>query len=229
MTAGAAGRAGLAVALDPVDRDSAREAAQHELSKGVYHADDPSPFERMLNSIVDWLNRLASQADSAVGRSWGLLALLVILVTVVALIIWRTGWLGRTPARGPAADLSPRLSADEHRRRADGYARDGRYAEAVRERMRAIVRELEDRGVLEPRPGRTADEVARDAGMIVPAVAGDLRSAAQLFDEIWYGGRPASAGADAAMREADQRVRSAQLTVAVGADPPCGRGYQVPE
>jgi hypothetical protein len=79
--------------------------------------------------------------------------------------------------------------------------------------MRAIVRELEARGVLDPRPGRTADEVAREAGALVPAVAGDLHGAAQVFDEVWYGGRTATAGADAAMRQADQRVQSARLVI----------------
>jgi hypothetical protein len=219
----------LAAALDPIVRDTAREAAQRELSKGVYHADDPGLFERMLNGIVDWLDRLTSRADSAFGRSWGLLALLVVLLTAVALIVWRTGWLRRTVARPDSElDVSPALTADEHRRRADSYAQDGRYADAVRERMRAIVRELEDRGVLEPRPGRTAHEVARDAGNIVPAVAGDLRSAARVFDEIWYGARPATAGSDAAMREADQRVRAAQLAVAAVPGAPASPGYQVP-
>ena len=91
--------------------------------------------------------------------------------------------------------------------------------------MRAIVRELETRGVLDPRPGRTAAEVAREAGGLVPSVAGELRGGARVFDEIWYGGRPATAGADAAMREADQRVRSAPLVVA----PAAGRtGYEAP-
>ena len=93
--------------------------------------------------------------------------------------------------------------------------------------MRAIVRELETRGVLEPRPGRTADEVAREAGAAVPAVAADLRTAATVFDEVWYGGRPATAQADALLRQADQRVQRAQLAV-VGAGAPAVSGYQVP-
>jgi hypothetical protein len=216
-----------AAALDPIDRDAARDAAQQELSKGIYHADDPGPFERLFNAVVDWLDRLMSRADSAAGRSWGLLALLVVLLAAAALTIWRTGWLRRTATRSESdLDLATGLTADEHRRRADGYASRGRYAEAVRERMRAIVRELEDRGVLEPRPGRTADEVARDAGAIASGVAGDLRAAARLFDEIWYGGRPATAGSDAAMREADQRVRAAQLAVAAGSGGPGPHGYR---
>ena len=63
----------------------------------------------------------------------------------------------------------------------------------MRERLRAVVRELESRGVLEPRPSRTADEVARDGSAAVPDLAEPLRRATTTFDEIWYGGRTADA------------------------------------
>jgi hypothetical protein len=219
----------IRLARSPIDRDAAREAAQRELSKGIYHADDPGPFERMLNSLVGWLDRVLSRAAGVTpGGLWGVLALLVMLAAGVALIMWRTGPLRTVARAGLDLDVSARVTADEHRRRADGYAQDGRYADAVRERMRAIVGELEDRGVLEPRPSRTADEVARDAAAVVPALAGDLRAAARLFDEIWYGGRPATAASDAAMRAVDQRVRTARPVVAAAAGAPAHAGYQVP-
>jgi hypothetical protein len=82
----------------------------------------------------------------------------------------------------------------------------------VRERLRAIVRSLEERAVLEPRPGRTADEAASEAGAALPDCAAGLRSAALLFDDVWYGGRPAGPEGDAALRELDDRVRSARPT-----------------
>jgi len=215
-----------ALALAPVDRDSAREAAQRELSKGIYHQDDPGLFERVLDKVAEWLDaRLTDAAGAAPGGPVGLLAIVAVLVGLVALILWRIGPLRRsaTAPRG-AFELSGPLDAEEHRRRANAYAAERRYAEAVRERMRAIVRELETRGVLEPRPGRTADEVAREAAELVPSAAGELRGSATVFDEVWYGGRPATVGTDAAMREADQRVRSAPLVVA----PPAGSGYRGP-
>jgi hypothetical protein len=228
-TSPAALLARTAVAAAPVDRNAAREAAQRELSKGIYHADDPGLFERLLDKVIGWLDdRLSDAANLVPGGIWGLLALVVALAGAVALVLWKTGPLRRTAAPGGAdLELSSAFDADEHRRRADAFGLEGRYAEAVRERMRAIVRELEDRGVLEPRPGRTTAEIAREAGRVVPAVAGDLRTAARVFDEIWYGGRPATAGADAALREADQRVRTAPLTVSSTA-PPGPAGYQVP-
>jgi hypothetical protein len=216
-------------AVAPIGRDEAQRAAERELSKGVYHQNEPGPIDRAITAVTDWISRLLDRiVGSTPGGSLGVLVLLAIVVAVAALVIWRTGPVRRGARIGsPLVELSGDLDAAEHRRRAEEHAAAGRYAESIRERMRAIVRELESRGVLEPRPGRTADEVARDAGAAVPAVAGDLRTAAGVFDEIWYGGRPATAQADALVRQADERIRGAQLAVA-GAAPPAVGGYQVP-
>jgi Domain of unknown function (DUF4129) len=101
-------------------------------------------------------------------------------------------------------------SAAEHRAAADAHAAAGRWAEAVRDRLRAIITGLEERTLLEPRPGRTADEAAADAGAVVPDCAADLRAAARVFDDIWYGARPADATHDALLRGLDDRVRSSR-------------------
>jgi hypothetical protein len=218
----------IAVAA-PVDRDEARRAAERELSKGVYHQNEPGPIDRAINAVVDWVSRLLDRiAGATPGGSLGLLVLLALVIVVGAVVIWRTGPVRRGARIRPSlVELSGDLDAAEHRRQADEHAAAGRFAEAVRERMRAIVRELEMRGVLEPRPGRTADEVAREAGATVPAVAGDLRAAAGVFDEVWYGGRTATAQADAVLRHADERIQRAQLVVA-GNRAPAAAGYQVP-
>jgi hypothetical protein len=54
-----------------------------------------------------------------------------------------------------------------------------------------VVRSLEERALLDARPGRTADEAAADAGRVLPAHADRLRAAAQEFDAVTYGGRRA--------------------------------------
>lgn len=223
------GIAAQLAAVAPVGRDEARQAAERELSKAIYHQNEAGPVSRAFDAVIDWLGRILDRVIGvAPGGSFGPLVLLAVVVGVVAVVFWRTGPI-RRGARASAApiELSGETTAAEHRRRADEQAATGRFAEAVRERMRAIVRELETRGVLDPRPGRTADEVAREAGAIVPTVAGDLRAAAGVFDEIWYGGRPATPQSDALMRQADDRVRRAPLVVA-GAVVPADAGYQVP-
>jgi Domain of unknown function (DUF4129) len=225
----AMGIAAQLAAVAPVDRDEARRAAERELSKGIYHENEPGPVTRAFDALVDWLGRLLDRViGAAPGGSFGPLVLLALVVVVAAVVLWRTGPIRRAArVRSPQVELSGDLGAGEHRRRAEEYAAAGRLAEAVRERMRAIVRELETRGVLEPRPGRTADEVAREGGAVVPTIAGDLRAAAGVFDEVWYGGRPATPQSDALMRQADDRVRRAPLVVA-GERTPAVAGYQVP-
>jgi len=223
------GIAAQLAAVAPVGRDEARRAAQRELSKGIYHQSQPGPLTRAFDAVIDWIERFLDRlAAGAPGGSSGALVLLALVLVVAAVVVWRTGPIRRgVRIRQPHVELSGDVGADEHRRRADEHAAAGRFAEAVRERMRAIVRELETRGVLDPRPGRTADEVARDAGAAVPTIAADLRAAAGVFDEVWYGGRPATPQSDALMRNADDRVRRASMVVA-GGGVPAVAGYQVP-
>lgn len=204
---------------DPVTRDGARDAAHREVSKGIYHTDDPGVVQQVASKVVGWLGQaLDAAAGAAPGGAAGLMAFLLIAVALVALLLWRGGPL-RRGGRGAVLDRGDLavLTADDHRRMADGHAQAGRYAEAVRERMRAIVRELEARGVLEPRLGATAREVAVDAGAQLPELAEGLSRAARIFDEVWYGGRPATLGSAAALREVDQRLRDSPLRMAEGA------------
>jgi hypothetical protein len=92
---------------------------------------------------------------------------------------------------------------------ADRLASEGRYAEAVRERLRAMVRELVERRVVEHRPGWTVSELAGAAGRARPVVDEPLRAAGGVFSDVWYGQRPAGAQHDQRMRElADQMHRA---------------------
>lgn len=217
-----------AAAGDPVDRTVAREAAQRELSKAIYHRNDPSLLARIAAAVLRWLLRvLQAAAGAAPGGALGLVALVVLVAIAVVVLRLRVGPLlvgARVPA-GPLAAVRP-LTPEEHRRAADRFAAEGRWAEAVRERLRAVAGELEARGVLDPRPGRTADEVAAEAGARLPALAPRLRGAARMFDEVWYGGRPATPEAESGLRELDDAVRRGGGAVSVGAatEPAAGRG-----
>ena len=81
------------------------------------------------------------------------------------------------------------MTAADYRAEAERFAAAQDWREAVRARFRAVIRELEQRGVLDPRPGRTAGEIAAEGGGAVPEIGNDLRRAARTFDEVWYGGR----------------------------------------
>jgi hypothetical protein len=190
-----------------VDRDAAREAAERELRRQEYADAQPSLVVRLAGRLLRAVGELlARAADAAPGGLLGLLALLVLVALLVAVVLVRVGPLARS-TRPPALFAgSGTLTADEHRALAQSAAEQGRWADAVRERLRAVVRELEAQGALDPRPGRTAGEVARDGGAALPDVAADLARAAAVFDEVWYGGRPADASSYALLLAVDERV-----------------------
>lgn len=191
----------------PVDlgRDEAREAARRELSDPAYGAAEPGLLERVMERLLDRLDELfAAVATASPGGALGLLVLLALLVVAVVVVRLRVGRTARAAriAR-PVFDSRPR-SAAEHRAAATSAANAGSFDEAVREQFRAIARGLEERGVLDERPGRTADEVAADAG--VP----ELPAAARVFDDVVYGGRPADLAAYRVMVEADRLTNAAR-------------------
>lgn len=103
-------------------------------------------------------------------------------------------------------DVLPDLPAEVLALTADQLAGAGRYAEAVRERLRAIVRDLIERGILPFSPGWTVTELAAAAGRARPVLAEPLSRAVSVFSEIWYGLRPATAADDAVLRESASTI-----------------------
>ncbi|MFJ2774492.1 DUF4129 domain-containing protein [Streptomyces sp. NPDC087300] len=185
-----------------IPRDPAREAAERELSKPMYHENDPGLFQRALNRFWGWVEDLFSAASGATpGGGFGLLVIVLAVVLLAFALWWRLGTPHRTPTSAPPLfDDRPR-SAAEHRAAAEAHAAQGHWNQAVQERMRAVVRSLEERALLDVRPGRTADEAAAEAGHPLPSHATRLRTAAREFDDVTYGGR--TAGEPAYLRIAD--------------------------
>jgi uncharacterized protein DUF4129 len=198
--------------IPPLTREAARTAARHELSKPIYHRNDEPLVLRVLNYVRDHIAHYLSNAANAAPGGWlGLAGVLIAVALVIAVIRWRIGPLQRSARSARALfDMAIR-SAAEHRATAERFAADGDWAQAVRERLRALARDLEERGVLDAHPGRTADEIAADAAGAFPSYDSELRAAANVFDEIWYGGRTAQPESYELVRRVDDNLRSAPL------------------
>jgi hypothetical protein len=134
---------------------------------------------------------------------------------------WRS-WLRRRKRKGTETDLEQAIeelvASDEELPElppavfvslADRLAAEGRYAEAIRERLRGVVRELVDRGVIAHRPGWTVTELARAAATVRPTVDRPLSAAVSIFSDIWYGQRPATAEHDERMKALTTQVTGA--------------------
>lgn len=171
-----------------IDRDAAHDAAQRELAKPIY------PKESLTERLSEWLDDLLYRVmlkGSQIPGGWltiAVLAIVVLVAFVVAVRIARRTM--RTNRAGAPLFGAHELSAAEHRATAESHAASGDWAAAIRHRLRAVARDLEESGVLNPVPGRTATELARDAGELLPAFAAQLRSAALVFNDVTYGEQP---------------------------------------
>ncbi|GAC1442037.1 MAG: hypothetical protein NVS3B26_03560 [Mycobacteriales bacterium] len=205
----------VASGVDDLTRDGARRSAHNELLNHRYSDAQPPLIVRVVGKAIrTFLELLDRAAGNAPGGRLGLLLLALGLAAFVAVVLIRLRPGGRRATSAAVFTAGRALTADEHRALAEHAAATGQWAEAVRERLRAIARELEARGVLEPRPGRTAGEVARDGSAAVPTIAEPLLRATQTFDEIWYGGRLAQASSYDVLVAADRAVTAGRLVVA---------------
>lgn len=204
-----------------VPRDAARRAAEDELSRPVYHQDDPGPIRQALDWFWEQVRELsASVSDVTPGGTVGLIVIVLAVLLLLLALRMRLGALKRTPQSDTGLfDDGPR-TADDHRSAAAEHAAAGRWSEALQERMRAVVTSLEERALLDPRPGRTADEAATEAGRNLPGHAEALHAAARAFDEVTYAHRPADAAAYTRMADLDtalQATRPEPATAGAGA------------
>ncbi|GFG74122.1 DUF4129 domain-containing protein [Mycobacterium botniense] len=171
-----------------IDRNAAHEAAKHELAKAIYPKDSPRQLVR--DWVEDLLYRLALKGSSVPG---GWLAITAVLTALAIAVVAGIRVARRTMHTHRNTDLqlfdTNLLSAAQHRTSAESHAAAGNWTAAIRHRVRAVARELEERNILNPAPGRTASELARDAGTSLPDLSPELVTAAMVFNDVTYGGR----------------------------------------
>ncbi len=200
-----------------IGRRAARELARRELAEVSF-------WERILRSIT----RLFNSAGGTVPPGWfGLIVLASLAVLVIIVVLF---WV--RPARAHRASADPVLTgksrtAQDYRREAQRLAAARDYAGAIVDGVRAIAAELDERGILPPGPGRTADELAFEAGRELPALAADLLAVTRLFDDVRYGDKDGSMAGYELVTRVDADLRSAQ--VASQPAPPALTGIGAPQ
>lgn len=196
----------------------AREAAEAELAKPIYH-----PVPDLLDRLWRWLVEHFDPTSAIPGIPpllSGLIVLLVLVTCVVLLVVL----LRRFRLVGRSRRAARRLFDDERdaralARAADAAAERGDWDAAVVERFRAIIRSLDERGLIEDYPGMTAHEAAVLGSSALEALGEELTRAAALFDAVRYGEVVSTEEQDAWMRDLARRVDAARVdrTGAVGA------------
>jgi len=196
-----------------IGRRAAQILARRELEK-------VSIAERILRD----LEHLFKASQNAVPGGW--FGLIVLGVLIIALIVVVVTWVRptvRTRIRAGAVLPDAARTAQDYRRSAARFAEAGDFAAAIVDGVRGIASELDERGILTPRLGRTADELAVEAGAELPHLADELRAVTRLFDDVRYGDRPGTdtgyqrvAAVDASVRTAPATARGPQQAAAAG-------------
>ena len=146
--------------------DEGRSLLRRELLRPEYHD------EALLTRFVEWLREQVARGLDVAAGSPPLATLAAMIVLVV---------------------LVTALSADALRARAESAAREGRHGDAVVDAFRALALRQIERGRIEGVPGATAHELAVALGEAFPPLATRTAAAADLFDLVRYGDRPATA------------------------------------
>ncbi len=165
---------------------------QEVLGRPEFQQPEPGLIERIrravLEALADLLGGLLTGGTADL-IGWG-----VALLAATALAVLTVRFLRGTSLRGgvSAGDRSEvHEPPDPSRwlREAEVHARAGRIRQAARSRYRALLAELELRGILEDRPGKTVGEETADLRRTRPAVAVPFADAAEVFQTAWYGPR----------------------------------------
>ena len=198
-----------------IDRDAAHQAAQNELNKPIYAKGSAA------EQVAEWLNetiyRLLQKTASLPGGWLTATVLFIMLGIALAAAVYIARRTMRTN-RGGDYQLfeDAQLTAAQHRATAEDFAAQGEWAYAIRHRLRAVARQLEETGILNPAPGRTANELASGAGVVLPHLADELSLAATAFNDVTYGEQPGTQSAYQMIAELDDHLRSRSAAVPAG-------------
>ena len=204
-----------------IGRAAAQQLARRELARSMYQ---PSAWTRIQDWVFERLHRLFADINLTVpGGWWALISLAIAVIVVAAVVMARIRPTANRRVSG-AIQIGAVLNARDHRELAERNSDAGDYSAALIEMVRAIAAELEERDLLPARPGRTADELAIEAGHALPAQAAELTAVANLFDDVMYGGRTGTAGAYRQAQALDAAVRAAKTTAQVELAQPASAG-----
>jgi hypothetical protein len=191
--------------------------AQRELDKAIYPKGSIS--EHIKEWIHEFLYRIIEKGSSMPGGWLTITVLLILLIAAVVVAVRIARHTIRTRRDGDYQlfDAS-QLTAAQHRAIAERFAAEENWTAAIRHRLRAVARGLEESRTLDPAPGRTANELATDAAERLPALAAELSRSATAFNDVTYGERPGTPAAYQLIVDLDDHLqyRSAPGQFGVG-------------
>jgi hypothetical protein len=199
--------------LPPSEHDPAevRELADEILRQARYDVPPKSIPDRVLEWVGEQLSRLF---EGLVGGGSSALTFIAwtILLGAVGAVVFLLVRYGRVTVPALMRDPEPEVmveltrTAQAWRAEAEALEAEGRWAEGLRCRYRALVAALVRRGTIADQAGRTSGEYARDVAAREPDLAPAFAAATELFEAVWYGGATTGPAEAERFAELDRRV-----------------------
>lgn len=194
----------------PVEPDGpdARELLLDELSDPAYAESQPTWFDLIAQSVLDWFASLRlGDGDGPPTLALVIGALMLAAAIATAIVIYGLPrWRTRSRISTDLLGENDRRTARELRRDAERAAAAADWPLAIAERYRAIARSLDERTIVTALPGTTAHGFARAAARQFSEHAARLEAAADRFDGVRYLDRPGSADDYALVRALDEAI-----------------------
>lgn len=174
-----------------VDPDEARRRVHEELTKSEYQ-EDTGFLPWLLGVIETWLAEILDGIDGSSTAQAGIaIALGVLLIAAAVLVLRRTGLIRRGAALSVEASLAadPVLSAGQLREASHAAIAESRFDDGTVLALRALVRDLEERTLLDVSEGMTSHEAMNAAARPFPDLRSRLLLGAQAFDTAAYSHR----------------------------------------
>jgi hypothetical protein len=205
--------------LPPSTQDPAavRDLADQILSEARYDRPPQSIPER----VTEWVgDQLAKAFGALVSGGGGTVLAWIIIAVVLGGVVYLLVRYGRVSLPALSEPDEPEVmveltrSAAEWRAEAARLEDEGRWAEGLRSRHRALVADLVRRGAIPEQPGRTAGEYVRDVAVTLPDATVPLAAATELFEAAWYGGADTGPAEAARFQALDAQVLAVHDRVA---------------
>jgi hypothetical protein len=201
------------MAAEPPVRPGAEEArrwAAEELAKAEYRDAAPSWLQSMWDGFMDWLSSLDAPAQAAGPVPGPVIGIVIALIVAIGIILARPRRNAAVRKPGGVFEPDSVLGPADYRARAEAAAAVENWGDAVVDRFRALVSSAEVRTILDPQPGRTADEVVRDLAVPFRSEAARLDAAARTFDAVRYGNVAAGRADYRAMADLDATLEASR-------------------
>jgi hypothetical protein len=174
-----------------VDPARVRQAARHILARPEFR----TPSKPLLDRARDWVYHQVGRiiSDLASGGAGSIIGIAIIVAAALATVIVIARYsrtLRADPARQLPALVTERRPARDWLADAVAYEQAGAWRNALRCRYRALVAELDSRGVIAEVPGTTAGEYRQAVARRAPVVGPPFEQASELFERAWYGDEP---------------------------------------